>query len=665
MNIWLTIGVAYAILTLSAMVWIIVGHVKNKKLKDAMEKHRQGLRIEDSLPNDIYTEIAKKFAFCRYNQDFSTLRPFLSENVKLIIYKHKELSGIADFESYWIDKEKRLKHDCINVRTSIKFCNYYSHVAVYDQIEGYKPMYVLFKRLPFAYGYIMDNVQEQIPGEPKRLPCLKCGNSSEGLVWYKVNIDLSPLSYAGVVSVCENCRKMVEFYPDVSIDNGEVQGQKIDKVENKVRQEDVFILSQLITRNLYFDNPLKDTKYFDNLDKNYVVDSGNRSFADFSVCKPCSLAECAGDFNEFMLSHLFKKNIQFYNDIKACYVQAYNDGIYEVANNIGILLLNCENNMDEGLRWLRLAASNGSKNAMQNTFSVLWGIGDFEHAIEYLLKVCGEPCPSIRCLWNLAVLYILGERQKGNTLIKDVGKGISLLNQIIEYDVLESDEKEIEEMRMKAKGLVRLIKESNEYGWIGYAFHRYLKSLHEETMPPDGYNHDVLSILDELTFNGILKIYFAQHVSIGDNSWFYIDTGHSTKALEKRLLIEKVGATCSEMSAWQIYLLTTASTVLPAFWHGNYENRQYVFSKSDISNLSGFCRGNIFSKVDISNIADDILPGVELIGNMAKVRCCYWNDWKGLVRETVSINFNDRKRIRINKEIESEVLYKYNCGIRF
>lgn len=71
------------------------------------------------------------------------------------------------------------------------------------------------------------------------------------------------------MSVCENCRKVVEFYPDVSIDNGEVQGQKIDKVENKVRQEDVFILSQLITRNLYFDNPLKDTKYFDNLDKNY------------------------------------------------------------------------------------------------------------------------------------------------------------------------------------------------------------------------------------------------------------------------------------------------------------------------------------------------------------------------------------------------------------
>lgn len=111
------------------------------------------------------------------------------------------------------------------------------------------------------------------------------------------------------------------------------------------------------------------TNYIMDLDKDYTVDSGSRSlsFTDFPACKPCSLAECAGDFNEFMLSHLFKKNIQFYNDIKACYLQAYNDGIYEVANNIGVLLLNCENNMNEGLRWLRLAASNGYAKYLQCT----------------------------------------------------------------------------------------------------------------------------------------------------------------------------------------------------------------------------------------------------------------------------------------------------------
>ena len=49
-----------------------------------------------------------------------------------------------------------------------------------------------------------------------------------------------------------------------------------------------------------------------------------------------------------------------------------------------------------------------------------------------------------------------------------------------------------------------------------------------------------------------MKIHFAQCVGRGDDSWFYIDTGHSTKALKKRLLIEEVGAICSEMSAWQL-----------------------------------------------------------------------------------------------------------------
>ena len=33
MNIWLTIGIAYAILTLSAIVWIIVRYVKHKNAK--------------------------------------------------------------------------------------------------------------------------------------------------------------------------------------------------------------------------------------------------------------------------------------------------------------------------------------------------------------------------------------------------------------------------------------------------------------------------------------------------------------------------------------------------------------------------------------------------------------------------------------------------------
>ena len=120
-----------------------------------------------------------------------------------------------------------------------------------------------------------------------------------------------------------------------------------------------------------------------------------------------------------------------------------------------------------------------------------------------------------------------------NVMVK--GQSIGTITDI-DCNVLESDEEEIEEVRMKAKILVRQIKESNEYGWIGRAFHSYLKSLHEEIMPPDGYNHDVLSILDELTFNGILKIHFAQHVGRGDNSWFYIINAFFEEYVEETIV---------------------------------------------------------------------------------------------------------------------------------
>lgn len=44
MNIWLTIGIAYVILTLSAIVWIIVGHVKHKNAK----------RVDDDDDDDLF-----------------------------------------------------------------------------------------------------------------------------------------------------------------------------------------------------------------------------------------------------------------------------------------------------------------------------------------------------------------------------------------------------------------------------------------------------------------------------------------------------------------------------------------------------------------------------------------------------------------------------------
>ena len=50
MNIWLTIGIAYVILTLSAIVWIIVGHVKHKNAK----------RVDDDDDDDLHSKVTTK-----------------------------------------------------------------------------------------------------------------------------------------------------------------------------------------------------------------------------------------------------------------------------------------------------------------------------------------------------------------------------------------------------------------------------------------------------------------------------------------------------------------------------------------------------------------------------------------------------------------------------
>ena len=43
----------------------------------------------------------------------------------------------------------------------------------------------------------------------------------------------------------------------------------------------------------------------------------------------------------------------------------------------------------------------------------------------------------------------------------------------------------------------------------------------------------------------------------------------------------------------------------------------------------------------------------------------YWNDWKGLVRETVTISFIQDGKFNIDEDVKTEILYAYDCGIRY
>jgi hypothetical protein len=64
------------------------------------------------------------------------------------------------------------------------------------------------------------------------------------------------------------------------------------------------------------------------------------------------------------------------------------------------------------------------------------------------------------------------------------------------------------------------------------------------------------------------------------------------------------------------------------------------------------------------NIDDIPQPSVNMCNNEAIVTCPYWNDWKGLVLESVRVAFKDDGKIKFDI-VNSRALYKYDCGICF
>ena len=62
---------------------------------------------------------------------------------------------------------------------------------------------------------------------------------------------------------------------------------------------------------------------------------------------------------------------------------------------------------------------------------------------------------------------------------------------------------------------------------------------------------------------------------------------------------------------------------------------------------------------------ESLYPSFEFENNSdvktAQIHCCYWNDWKGLVREHVEIQMQNGKVISY-EEKDSYVLYKFHCG---
>lgn len=184
----------------------------------------------------------------------------------------------------------------------------------------------------------------------------------------------------------------------------------------------------------YGSEPLRGTHYMALLDdkENYEL-RDNVSQIHFPDLGPSTLKKIAEECHWTLLEHLLKVKPNLYHSIKNCYREALADGIYEAANNLGVLAYNFEQKQEEGKEFLQLAIEHGSLNAMINMFTILW-VEDAKAGIEFLQKNMESPLPSLRCMYNLAYLYYTGDKEKGNILTKDNERAISILNKIVECE---------------------------------------------------------------------------------------------------------------------------------------------------------------------------------------------------------------------------------------
>jgi len=156
-----------------------------------------------------------------------------------------------------------------------------------------------------------------------------------------------------------------------------------------------------------------------------------------------------------------------------------------------------------------------------------------------------------------------------------------------------------------------------------------------------------------------LFIHVAEQTGTGDNSYFYVDKDQRTENLFNYLSVNN-----GLLGVWELYLLMSSSTIMPCFWHGAYNQRRFIFSGEQLAQIDAF-NGRDISLVDKNAELSPSATLVESPGNAGatyEIKCCYWNDWNGLMRETVRITI-DQGSVKSYEVVNDFPIYKYDCGM--
>lgn len=237
-----------------------------------------------------------------------------------------------------------------------------------------------------------------------------------------------------------------------------------------------------------------------------------------------------------------------------------------------------------------------------------------------------------------------------------------------EYGEIALKERDIEIRQSKEPLFME--KGGNALSEMGNNYHYWL-SAHGEGYIED-YPYDLLSKLDKLSLDES-QLYSLtpskpHHVGtidpkiggMGDNTGFmlYWDSKINEEALLRYIRMEM-----SEVGVWQMYLLKTTPCVMPAYWHGEYMKRKFIFEKYDLYGIEALKDYDLTDLIACPIMWPSISFEKQAVDSVvAHVFCCYWNDWKGLIREHVKMTLKNGRLVKYENQ-DDLVIYKYHCGI--
>lgn len=595
---------------------------------------------EANLPGYTYTNTAEALAKGIISDNYSEFFKLLSSNPYLILIDNIEIRGrdeVSEFiESYFNNIKSKDHTFRVNVEWNVSQCR----PAVYIRFTQYFPIVILFhlnnegvSTITIAQKYLskfkselcdIDNpgfccravipyLGENEETKENQLCCPICGTDSALLDWYTFAMPEGKFGRAGQLSICPTCAKVVQLIPEKNIP-----------------------LKSIIPTP--FNPPIRSKREFAKpmLVGTFTFETNDEQM-DF--------------YSDEELQNILRKNLEAYHN--------HND--IDKGNDAAIILAN-QGQTKDAISLFTELSEKGNQLSMANLFSVLWANElDYKKATDWLHYVEGFDYPSVRCLWNLSVMYYSGDQLSHNMLSKDLTRSKSLLQRIIQLAQISKDKDDMK-IAEKARLFLEQFDFINLFSLNGKSIHEIIaKSIVKtESIKDKGELFFIAkSISPKPGLKLGAKIASDDTGDIGDESKFYF---YNTRGEQFDFSPSLLNVERSELGAWQVYLMLTAPTIMPTFWHGGYICRTFIFEVEDLEKIK------VIEDYDFTILAmDDILlPEVKMSSDrkFADVYCTYWNDWEGLIREHVRINFNEDGSAEASTA-DKFTYYKYDCGICF